>query len=133
MAKTFKCSLVTPQKLVLEEEVSYASIPAHDGQVGVMHQRAPLLVKLGVGALRLDDAQGKAKWFFVGGGFAQMKGNRLSLVAGEAVAAADVTQADADAAMKQSQTQQARTPEQVAQRDRQTARARTMTQLLGRK
>jgi len=131
LAKTFRCSLVTPQKLVLEEEVSYASLPAHDGQVGVMHQRAPLLVKLGDGALRLDDAQGKSKWFFVGGGFAQMKGNKLSLVAGEAVAAGDITAADADAAMKQ--VQQGRTPEQIAQRDRQMARARTMTQLLGKK
>ncbi len=138
MAKNFRCSLVTPQHEVLEQDVSYASIPAHDGQLGVMHQRAPLLVKLGDGALRLDITDAKdgagdsagTRWFFVGGGFAQMKDNKLTLLASEAVPAQEMSKQDAQAALKEAQARVANTDEEVARRDREMTRARTMLRVL---
>ncbi len=80
MAKTFTCSLVTPERAVLEAEVSYANLPAHDGQMGVMRDRAAMLVELGKGTLTLDLADGGHKSFALEGGFAQMQNNRLTLL-----------------------------------------------------
>lgn len=80
MAKTFTCSLVTPERSVLEAEVSYANLPAHDGQLGVMRDRAALLTELGKGTLTLDLADGSKKLFALEGGFAQMQSNRLTLL-----------------------------------------------------
>ena len=36
MAKTFRCSIVTPVASIFEGELTYASIPAWDGQLGMM-------------------------------------------------------------------------------------------------
>jgi len=123
---SFQCTLVTPQKQVLDEAVTYASFPAHDGQVGIAPSRAPLLAELGHGSLRLDFADGGTRWLFIGGGFAQMKDNKLSIVADEATPAEEIVQskaqADLDAALALSGTGN----EVVERKARAVARARAM-------
>lgn len=130
MAQSFKCTLVTPQRQLLDEELSYASIPANDGQLGVMQKRAPLMVKLGDGTLRLDTASGKTHQYFVGGGFAQMKDNVLTLLAGEAVPVAEMDAQDAQASLKEAQARITLTEEEFERTQRDLARARTMLKLL---
>jgi len=131
VAETFRCTLVTPEKQVLDEQVTYASIPAWDGQIGLMHQRAPLLVKLGDGLLRLDVPTGGAKWFFIGGGFAQMKDDKLSIVTGEAAAPEEVVVADAQAALKEAEARVAVTDEDQTKKQRALTRARALIELAG--
>lgn len=133
MADTFHCTLVTPERQVFEQEAVYASIPAWDGQLGVAHQRAPLLAKLGDGALRVDDATGTSHWYFIAGGFAQMRENRLSLVANDAVPAGDVTRQSAEAQLSEALARQAITDEEVAKKHRDTERARSLLSILDHK
>ena len=132
MAATFNCTLITPQRQVLNEEVIYASIPGWDGLLGLMTQRAPLVVKLGDGPLRLDYPTGASCWFFVGGGFAQMKDNRLSLIADEAVAVEDIVPEDAQASLKEAQAFIPHSDEEFARNQRDLHRARTMIELTQR-
>jgi F-type H+-transporting ATPase subunit epsilon len=80
MAGTFTLSVVTPEEAVLEAEASYASVPAHDGQIGILQNRAPLLVQLGQGLLEARLTDGKTRRFDVAGGFAQMRGNKLTVL-----------------------------------------------------
>ena len=86
MAKsdTFHCSVVTPEAAVLETEASFVAFPAHDGEVGVLHDRAPLLFQLGSGMMRVRTENGEQK-LFVSGGFAQMVDNRLTILTEEAL------------------------------------------------
>ena len=77
---SFSCRIVTPSAASFSGSVEYASIPAHDGQLGVADGRAPLLVKLGTGLLRLD-TEGDAQWFAVHGGFAQVGAEGLVVLA----------------------------------------------------
>ena len=77
---SFSCRIVTPSAAAFSGSVEYASIPAHDGQLGVADGRAPLLVKLGTGLLRLD-TEGDAQWFAVHGGFAQVGAEGLVVLA----------------------------------------------------
>lgn len=95
MAETFHCTVVTPERQMLDREAAYASIPAWDGQLGVAPSRAPMLVKLGYGPFTLQAPGGEGVTMFLGGGFAQMRGNHLTLLAEEATPA---EQLDADAA-----------------------------------
>ena len=67
---SFQCMLVTPEQQVLDETVQQAIVPAHDGLVGILTGRAPLLVKLGTGELRIDLPGGQKRYFFVDGGIA---------------------------------------------------------------
>jgi F-type H+-transporting ATPase subunit epsilon len=133
LAQTFQCTIVTPQRQVLDQMAVYASVPAWDGLVGIAPQRAPLLVRLGDGPLRLDlpdDADKDACWYFIGGGFAQMKDNRLTILADEAVAASEINADTARAAVAAAADRVAVTDEEVQQRNRDLNRARHMLHIL---
>ena len=84
-AKTFRCRLVTPAAQVLDEQVTYASVPAWDGLFGVLANRAPIVAKLGLGELRLEFPDKAAeRSFLVEDGFVQMVNNKLTILAAKA-------------------------------------------------
>ena len=129
----FQCTVVTPEQQVIDEQVTQAIVPAHDGQVGILTGRAPLLVKLGVGELRLDAAAGgQSRRFFIEGGIAQMKDDRLTILTDEAIPAAEISADEARAALAEASAQPAIDPVAVEQRDRRMQRARAMQQIAGR-
>ena len=80
----FQCVIVTPEEQLMDESARQAIVPAHDGLVGILTDRAPLLVKLGLGRLRVDLANGGRREYVVDGGIAQMKDNRLTVLTGNA-------------------------------------------------
>ena len=90
MAEPFKATLITPEATVLEALIAAAQIPAYDGLVGILNHRAPLLAKLGTGIVRLDTTSGTQR-FVVSGGYAQMKGEELTILTSEAIPVAQVT------------------------------------------
>ena len=79
MAETFHLSVITPERAVLETDATFAALPAHDGELGILKNRAPMLYRLGAGLLRADTPEGK-RALFVAGGFAQMVDNRLTVL-----------------------------------------------------
>ena len=76
---TFQCSVVTPERAVLECEASFVALPAWDGEIGVLRNRAPLLCKLGIGPLRVE-TESESHVLLVDGGFAEMAENRLTVL-----------------------------------------------------
>ncbi len=70
--------------------------PAHDGEIGILPRRAPLLCRLGTGVLRVT-TEGEERKFFIDGGFAQMVDNRLTLLTEQARGADEI---DLDAARR---------------------------------
>lgn len=83
MADTFHCSVVTPERAILECDATSAVFPAHDGEVGILPQRAPLLCRLGTGVLRVQ-TEGEERQFYIDGGFGQMVDNKLTLLTEQA-------------------------------------------------
>jgi F-type H+-transporting ATPase subunit epsilon len=69
---------------VLECEATFVALPAHDGEIGILYNRAPLLCRLGIGRLRVETASEKHV-LFVAGGFAEMVANRLTILTEEAI------------------------------------------------
>jgi F0F1-type ATP synthase epsilon subunit len=82
----FKCVVVTPEQQLLDESLVQAVIPAHDGLLGILTDRAPLLAKLAKGPLRLDLASGQSRTYAIDGGLAQMKDNHLTILTQSATA-----------------------------------------------
>lgn len=76
---TFQCSIVTPEGAVLECEAKFVALPAWDGEVGILRNRAPLLCRLGIGSLRIE-TPGENHILFVDGGFAEMAANKLTVL-----------------------------------------------------
>lgn len=90
-SKTFRAAVISPEAQLLETDVTQVLIPAHDGMVGILTHRAPLLTRLGVGALRLDLPDGTGSRFLISGGYAQMRDNILTILTDEALPAEQVT------------------------------------------
>ena len=77
---SFSCRIVTPSAAAFSGSVEEIRKhrPTMDNRVA--DGRAPLLVKLGTGLLRLD-TEGDAQWFAVHGGFAQVGAEGLVVLA----------------------------------------------------
>ncbi len=132
-AMSFQCTIVTPEQQALDETVNECVLPAHDGLLGILTGRAPLLVKLGVGPLRVDTAGGGQKHFLVDGGVAQMKDNKLTVLTTLATPAAEI---NADKARADYAAAEATHPtDDVGRADRQRKmdRARAAQALAGQK
>ena len=76
----FSCDIVTPDTQVFKETVTGVIVPAHDGQLGLLTGRAPILVRLGEGTLTAHVQNGRAQFYHVRGGVAQMKDNKLTVL-----------------------------------------------------
>lgn len=129
---SFQCVLVTPEQQLLDETVTQAILPAHDGLIGIMTDRAPLLVKLGVGPLRLDLAGGQTRHYLVDGGVAQMKDNRLTILSTSATPASAIDAESARAAYAEATARRALDEKSMEAKEHQLARARAMAGLAGK-
>jgi len=99
---TFRCRLITPDAQVFDDQAISAVLPAWDGLIGVLPNRAPMVMQMGTGELRVDfpdsgAAKGGSRSFFVDDGFVQMVDNELTILAASAVAAEKLTESDAQA------------------------------------
>jgi len=108
MAKTdtFECSLITPERAILKCDAVFAAFPAHDGEMGILPHRAPLVCKMGIGSLRIETPKEKHV-FFIDGGFAQMVENRLTLLTEQAKRADQIDAGAAGSAMATARTMKA--------------------------
>jgi F-type H+-transporting ATPase subunit epsilon len=97
---TIRCTIVTPEKAVFDEDVSYVSFPAWDGQHGMMAGTSPLLTRLGVGTARIDLADGNSVSYLLDGGFAQVEPKALTLLTEAAWLADEVSTDTADADLR---------------------------------
>lgn len=76
-AKELHCSVITPERQVFDAGARQVIVPAHDGQIGILNQRAPLLCELGQGDLRIDTVGDGTKHLNISGGFAQVLDNEV--------------------------------------------------------
>ncbi len=125
----FQCVIVTPEQQAFDERITQAIVPAHDGQVGILTDRAPLLVKLGIGALQLDLAGGQRRTLFIEGGIAQMKDNRLTIVTNEAMEPSAIDAETARAEFAEATAQRVTDQKSHDDRQRRLQRARVMQEL----
>ena len=85
-----ECTLTTPEELVFEGAVDSVTVPAADGEMGFLPRHAPIVGSLGFGELRVSSQDGGQQAFFVNGGFVQVVDGRVTVLAVEAQAVADL-------------------------------------------
>jgi len=110
-SKTVKCQVVTPSESLIDEEVTYASVPGWDGLFGVMHGGSPLVARLGVGELRLDfpdtaQAKGGSRSYYIDGGFAKMSDEGLTILAEAAIPVESLEKTEAEAELAEAMARQ---------------------------
>ena len=94
---SMRCIVVTPEKTVLSQEVTYAVLPLVDGEWGVLPNHSPLIGRLGTGELRLTDTDGQQSYYYIEGGFAEIYDNTISLLTMSSIPAHELDVAEAEA------------------------------------
>ena len=130
-SRQFVCTVVTPEKVVLEREVRFVAVPAHDGEIGFMRGRAPIVVKLDVGQLRAETDAGVEE-LYVDGGFAEMVHNRLTILTEDAKRPEELDEETVRTLREEAASRSAVSDEAFAERQRALKRARTQLRMLGK-
>jgi F-type H+-transporting ATPase subunit epsilon len=72
--------VITPERLVREEQADFVVVPAFDGEMGILPKHAPLLAALVPGEIRLR-RDGVVECFAVSGGFVEVLRNHVTILA----------------------------------------------------
>lgn len=88
MAGTFKFELVSPERILMSEDVEQVVLPGGDGDFAVLAGHAPVISTLRAGVLDVTTPGGR-KQIFVKGGFAEVEPDRLTILAEKAYELAD--------------------------------------------
>jgi F-type H+-transporting ATPase subunit epsilon len=80
MASTILLELVTPERLVLSEEVDEAVLPGFEGEFGVLPGHTQFLAILNIGILRYRKGSEMRK-IALGGGYAEVTPERVVVMA----------------------------------------------------
>jgi F-type H+-transporting ATPase subunit epsilon len=86
--------IVTPEARVYSDTVDTVVIPTVEGEIGILPGHIPLLTQVGAGELRVLK-NGKTELLAVGNGFAEIDGDKVSILAESAIAEEKI---DVDAA-----------------------------------
>ncbi len=103
MADTLKFELVSPEKLLMSEEVQQVNIPGSEGEMGILANHAPVLSTLRPGVVDVTTADGKHDRIFVRGGFAEVNPQGLTVLAEEAIHMDDLDAAALDQQIQNAQ------------------------------
>ena len=86
---TIQLEIVTPERLVYEDEVDSVNVPGIEGELGILPHHAPLLSILGFGELRIRKG-GAEESFAIVGGFVQVRPDKVVVMAETADLAAEI-------------------------------------------
>ena len=82
--------LVSPERLLLSEQVDMVVVPGAEGDFGVLPRHAPLISTLRPGVIRVFEGREVKNRIFVAGGFAEVTPERCTVLAEEAVPLKDI-------------------------------------------
>ena len=86
---TIRLEIVTPERLVYEDDVDAVTLPGSEGELGVLPHHAPLVTTLGLGELRIRKS-GVEDHYAIVGGFLQVRPDRVVVMAETADMASDI-------------------------------------------
>ncbi len=101
----FHLKIVTPEKLLVDEEVSQVNAPTEQGEIGILPNHANLMAKLQPGELIIKKSlQGeKIDTLAIGDGFLQMSDNTLTVMTDLATREEDIDERAVEEAKKRAE------------------------------
>jgi len=87
--------VVTPERRVLETQADEVELPGAQGYIGILPGHAPLITLLGTGVLTCKGG-GRSSAYAVSAGFAEVSGDRVSVLADSAEGREEIDAASAE-------------------------------------
>lgn len=115
MSKTLRLEIVTPEAKTYSEDVDMVTLPGDQGEMGIYPMHVALMTQLVAGEISVRK-DGRDYYLAIGEGFAEITGERVSILTDMAIKADDIDEASAEEARKRAEArlQQKLTDEEVA-------------------
>jgi F-type H+-transporting ATPase subunit epsilon len=97
MANTIKLEIVTPEAKVYSEDVDIVTIPAVEGQMGILPHHVKLMTQLVPGEIVVRK-NGQAHFLAVGQGLVEITGERVAIITNMAIPAESIDEAKVEEA-----------------------------------
>lgn len=101
MADTFEFELVSPERLLLSERAEMVVVPGTEGNFGVLPGHSPFASTVRADVIEVYENNKVKQRIFVGGGFAEVTPERLTVLADEAVPVEKLDRVAIEAAIRQ--------------------------------
>ena len=109
MSDKLKLEIVSPDKLVLSEEVDEVVVPGSQGQFGVLPGHTSFLATLDVGELTYQKEKTTGH-IFVSAGYAEVSADKITILADSSERASDIDVARAEESMQRAEDRLVRAP-----------------------
>ena len=100
MPDPFTFDLVSPEKLLLSEDVEMVVVPGAEGDFGVLPGHSALISTLRTGVIAVYENDAVSQRIFVSGGFAEVTPERCTVLADEAVTLESANRSDVEERVK---------------------------------
>lgn len=98
MAETaVQFELVSPEQLLLSEDVQMVVVPGGEGDFGVLPGHSPMISTVRPGVIHVFADGAVSSRIFVAGGFAEVTGSRCTVLAEEALPVDEIDRSDVEA------------------------------------
>ena len=94
--------IVTPEARVYSDTIDTVVIPTTSGEVGILPGHIPLLTQIEHGELRVTK-NGQTVWLAVSGGFAEVEGDKVHVLAEHAITEEKIDEHAVEAALKRAE------------------------------
>ena len=100
---TIKCEVVSVERVVYEGDVDMVIAPGIEGTLGILPNHAPLMTALSVGELIIHKEGEPDTYIAIGGGFMEVRPDRVTILADTAERAEEIDIARAEAARERAE------------------------------
>jgi F-type H+-transporting ATPase subunit epsilon len=94
MAETFKFELVSPERLLVSEDVEHVVIPGAEGEMTVLANHSPVMTTVKPGVVTVKPVSGAEERYVVFGGFADILPEGCTLLAESAMLVSEIDRED---------------------------------------
>ncbi|MBI3093218.1 MAG: ATP synthase F1 subunit epsilon [Candidatus Levybacteria bacterium] len=108
--------IVTPEKIVLSEEIDQLTAPTTTGEITVLPKHVGLLTKIISGELTIKKGA-KTEFFAITGGFLEVEKDKITILADYAVRSEEIEVAKAIEAQKQAEKLMKDAKEKASEKD----------------
>ena len=99
---TMRLEIVTPDAVVYSEDVDMVTLPAVDGQIGILPMHVPLMTQMVPGEMIVRKG-GQDRSLAVGEGFVEITDDRVAILTDLAIAAENIDEAKAEEARQRAE------------------------------
>lgn len=100
----FTLEIVTPEAKVYSDTIDSVVIPTTTGEIGILPGHIPLLTQIEAGELRVTKGAA-TQWLAVGGGFAEIDGDVVRVLAETAITEEKIDENAVEAALKRAEAE----------------------------